>query len=178
MSIKQLSKKELRESKLSRTAFGDLPRNPFYIILDNLKDMKNVGAILRLADATLAEKVFICENYSVIPPNRKITVSSGGSEKWVNWEYQPRTLDVISNLKQQNIQIVALEIANTSVHYLKADYSTPLALIVGREDDGISSEVLEVADMIVHLPILGMCNSLNVATTAGVMLYHLLDKIK
>lgn len=176
MNSRQLTKSEIRKSKLSGDLFRDQRRNPIYLILDNLKDMKNVGAILRLADAVLVEKVFICGNPSVLPPNRKITASSGGTENWVDWEYQERTLDVIAAMKQKKIQVTALEICNSSIPYYKASYSFPIALVFGREDDGISPEVLENSDIIIHLPILGIGNSLNVATTAGVILYYLLER--
>ena len=67
----QLDKTELRESKILRKEFKNVKRNPIYIILDSLKVAHNIGTILRLADATLVEKVFICGK-TIVPPNKKI----------------------------------------------------------------------------------------------------------
>ena len=149
----QLDKTELRESKILRKEFKNVKRNPIYIILDSLKVAHNIGTILRLADATLVEKVFICGK-TIVPPNKKIKDSARGAEKWVPWEYRENVLEVIVELKEKNISIISLEY------------------------DGVNKKVLEMSDEIIHLPIFGMANSINVSTTASVILYDTIRKIK
>ena len=89
-----LNKEEIRVTKISRNDFENTKRLPIYIILDSLKCAHNIGTILRLSDALLISKVFICGN-TIAPPNRKIKASSRGAEKWVPWEYRENVVDVI-----------------------------------------------------------------------------------
>ncbi|MBP6739912.1 MAG: hypothetical protein KA146_07965 [Leptospiraceae bacterium] len=173
----QLDKTELRESKILRKEFKNVKRNPIYIILDSLKVAHNIGTILRLADATLVEKVFICGK-TIVPPNKKIKDSARGAEKWVPWEYRENVLEVITELKEKNISIISLEIANNSIEYTEAKYQLPACFVFGREYDGVNKKVLEMSDEIIHLPIFGMANSINVSTTASVILYDTIRKIK
>lgn len=173
---KPLTKSELRAAKLSRQDFLALPRNPIYIVLDSLKCAHNVGTILRLADAALVQKVFICGN-TIVPPNRKVKAGSRGAEKWVLWEYRQDVVGVIKELKKDGVFILSAEISPSSVHFSNVDYQFPACLVFGREYDGVSKEVMALSDQIVHLPIYGMTNSLNVSTTASVLIYELLGRI-
>jgi len=171
-----LNKNELRSSKISRHEFSRISRNPVYIVLDSLKCAHNIGTILRLSDALLVKKVFLCGD-TIVPPNRKIKASSRGSEKWVKWEYQENIVDLIQSLRQKGIFIVAAEISNSSIEYQEAKYQLPVCIVLGREYDGVSEKVLNISDCIVHLPIYGMVNSINVSATASVLLYDIIRRL-
>lgn len=170
---KQLSKDSLRLTKKSRNEFLNIKRNEIYIVLDSLKCAHNIGTILRLSDATLMKKVFICGN-TIVPPNRKIKTASRGAEKWIDWEYRKNSIDVIRELKAKGVTIISAEIASSSIPFNKIVYPSPVCLVFGREYDGVSEEILDVSDFIVHLPIYGMSNSLNVSLTASVIIYEVL----
>ncbi|CAN2041366.1 RNA methyltransferase [Candidatus Magnetomoraceae bacterium gMMP-15] len=170
---RQLNKNELRANKLSREDFLKSPRNPIYIVLDSLKCAHNIGTIIRLSDALLVSRVYICGN-TIIPPNRKIKASSRGSEKWVDWKYRKDIVELIKELKDKGIFIVSSEISNSSINYYEAEYKAPVCIVLGREYDGICEKVLNLSDCIVHLPIYGMSNSINVSTTASVLMYEIL----
>ncbi len=172
----QLTKEELRDSKTKRNDFLSLERNDIYVLLDSLKVAHNVGTILRLSDALLVKKVYICGN-TIVPPNRKIKMSSRGAEKWVPWEYNENALEVAKELKSQGVQIVAVEVTSESIDYREYYPEGPVCLILGREYDGVSQELLDIADCSVHLPLLGMCNSINVSTAASVVLYDTYNKL-
>jgi tRNA G18 (ribose-2'-O)-methylase SpoU len=173
MNLLPSTKDELRTNKLSKQDFFNLPRNPIYIVLDSLKCAHNIGTILRLADAVLASKVYICGN-TLVPPSRKIKNGSQGAERWVPWEYIERADQVVQLLKSQGVQIVSLEITPTSIPYSEAQYASPTCLVLGREYDGVSPEVLALSDLTVHLPMQGMSNSINVACAGSVLLYKML----
>lgn len=166
------SKGELRQKKSDRNEFVQLPRSPIYIVLDNLKSAYNVGSMFRLADALLVSRMYLCGT-TLPPPNWKIKTTSRGTERWVPWEHRTSTVETIKELKESGIYILCAELCSGSVDYKKIKPSFPVCLILGREYDGISPEVLDLADCIVSLPIFGMTNSLNVATTASVLLYDL-----
>ena len=173
----QLDKEELRNKKPSREEFNNIERSPIYLVLDSLKVAHNIGTILRLADALLIKKVYICGD-TIVPPNYKIKRSSKGAERWVEWEYVKNSIDIIKKLKEQGVEITSVELANNSVNYTEYKPKKPVCLVLGREYDGVSKEVLEISDNIIHLPILGMCNSINVSNAASVALYYVYEQLK
>ncbi|MBU0766568.1 RNA methyltransferase [Patescibacteria group bacterium] len=166
------SKGELRQKKSNKNEFVQLTRSPIYIVLDNLKSAYNVGSMFRLSDALLVSKMYLCGK-TILPPNYKIKTTSRGTERWVPWEHRKSTIETVQELKEAGVYILCAEICSNSIDYKKIKPSFPVCLILGREYDGISPEVLDLADCIVSLPIFGMTNSLNVATTASVLLYEL-----
>src|SRR5450759_1147383 len=99
---RQLTKAEIRSGKVTREEFCKLKRNTIYLVLDSLKSAHNVGTIIRLADAVMVEKVFICGD-GALPPSKKVRKGSLGSENWVDWEHREDALDAISELKGKGI---------------------------------------------------------------------------
>ncbi len=157
-------------------------RRPMYFILENIYDTYNIGGLFRLADALAIEKMYICGE-SEIPPNSKIKKASIGTYKVVPWEYRKSASDAIadlnvkyqmSNIKSNlnnKIKIIAVEQAGNSIQYTQADYSTPVALILGNETYGVTEETLKLADQIVEIPMWGINKSLNVIISAAIVSY-------
>ncbi len=179
MDIKKLGAEDLRvvtptEEQLRQVRAS---RQELYIILDNVLDTYNIGSIFRLADAVGAKKILLCEG-SETPPNSRIQKSSIGTWQWVDWEYYDSTAKAIENLKlkTKNLKVIAVELDDNAIDYTKADYSLPIALVVGHESDGISREILDMCDTIVQLPQLGINKSLNVMVSLGIVLYEVLEK--
>ena len=150
---------------------------PIYIVLDNVLDTYNVGSIFRLADAVAAEKVFLCGE-TLTPPNPRIKKASISTWRWVGWEYAKNAKDALKNLKSQipNLKIIAVEQDARSLRFNQVKYELPLVLVVGNETYGVSKEVLDMADMIVELPMLGINRSLNVMVSLGIVLYKMVEK--
>jgi len=171
-----LTKHEIRRGKVSREEFPQLHRNPIYLVLDSLMCAHNVGTIIRLSDALLVEKVFICGD-SVLPPSKKVRKGSLGAERWVAWEHHEDTYATVSELKSRGIWIITAEIATTSTDYRNTDYQFPACLVLGREDRGVAQDIVAISDAVTHLPMYGMVNSLNVSTVAAVLLYDLVGKL-
>lgn len=179
MDITKLGAEELRvltptEEQLEKVRKS---RKDIFIILDNVLDTYNIGSIFRLADAVGAKKIYLCRG-SETPPNTRIQKASVGTWQWVEWEYYDETLDAIRALKRTipNVAIIGVELNQRAIDYTKADYSFPIALVVGHESDGVSEEVLDKCDTIVQLPQLGINKSLNVMVSLGIVLYEVLDK--
>jgi tRNA G18 (ribose-2'-O)-methylase SpoU len=175
----KLGAKQLRTTKGDPKIIKKLKKNPIYIIVDNVLDTYNVGAIFRLADAVAAEKVILCGETET-PPHTRIKKASINTTEWVKWEYAETTLMAISNLKSQipNLQAVAVEQDKKSIPFDKAEYSFPVALIVGHESNGVSKEVLKVCDLIVELPMFGVNKSLNVMVSLGIVLYEVVKRFE
>ena len=171
----KLKARELRTRKGDPELIKDLKRNPIYIILDNVLDTYNVGAIFRLADAVAAEKVILC-GQTETPPHTRIKKASINTTEWVNWEYHQNISEGIEELQKNvpGIQIIAIEQSSKSVPYDKVQYSFPVALVVGHETDGVSKEVLKVVDQIVEIPMWGVNKSLNVMVSLGIVLYEVM----
>lgn len=174
----KLAAKALRNSSPTAEEFSKIKKNPIYIILDNVLDTYNIGAIFRLADAVAVEKVIICGD-SETPPNTRIKKASINTTEWVKWEYAPTAVEAIANLKSQipNIQIVAVELDGRSVPYDEFEYKTPIALVVGHETTGVSKEVLDKCDATVELPMFGVNISLNVMVSLGIALYEVVKHL-
>ena len=164
-------------------------KNEIYIILDNVLDTYNIGSIFRLADAVAAKKIYLCGN-SEIPPNHRIKKASINTTEVVDWEYCESALQAIRKLTSEvkkmqlhlggvkPLQIVAVEQVKNSVPYDQFEYKLPVALVVGHESDGVSKEVLKMADAIVELPMFGINKSLNVMVSLGIVLYEVIQKVE
>ena len=159
--------------------FKKIKKNPIYIVLDNVLDTYNIGAIFRLADAVAAEKVILCGE-SEIPPHTRIKKASINTTEWITWEYEPTAKSAIKNLKFKikNLSVVAIEQSLKSIPYDRFEYTFPLALVVGHETNGVSPEVLKIADAVVELPMFGVNKSLNVMVSLGIVLFQVIKKIQ
>ncbi len=173
---------KLNSDELRRTKPGDLnskevKKNELYIILDNVLDTYNVGAVFRLADAVAAKKILLC-GYTETPPNTRIKKASINTVDLTKWQHYEKTTDAINAIRTEipNVKIIAVELDKKSVDYTKADYSYPVALIIGNETHGVSQEVLDLCDQIVELPMLGVNVSINTMVSLAIVLYKTLEK--
>ncbi len=146
---------------------------PLYVVLDNIRSLHNVGAIFRTADGILAGKLFLC-GITGHPPRKEIEKAALGAIDVVPWEYSPSTKETLLKLKETGVKICALELTGDSIDFKKAEYSFPMALVIGNEVFGISDNVMHLVDMAISIPMLGRANSLNVSTAFGVAGYEIL----
>ncbi len=143
----------------------------FYIICDNIRSLENIGSIFRTADALGVDKIFlggICGK----PPHQKISKTALGAENNIPWEHHWQIWRIVDKLKKEKINIVALEQTKNSILYTRFRPKFPLALIIGNEIKGISSGLIKKADKIIHLPMQGEKESLNVSVAFGVIGYY------
>lgn len=148
--------------------YQKLPKQPLYIILDNLRSAFNVGAIFRLCDTLRVAGLYLC-GYTAYPPHLKLEKTSLGTINYVPWRRFETTSDAIHHLQAQGIPVWAAETTSVSSSYLELDYPESLGIVFGNEAYGISKEVLEICDTIVEIPLYGFKNSLNVATSCAVL---------
>ncbi len=172
------SSKTGEKSSKFKVKSAKLRRNEIYIVLDNVLDTYNIGSIFRLADAVAAKKIYICGE-SEIPPNHRIKKASINTIEVVEWQYAESAKEVIDDLrlKINDLQIVAIKQVANSIPYDKFEYKLPACLVMGHESDGVSKEVLKVADAIVELPMFGVNKSLNVMVSLGIVLYKVVELI-
>ena len=152
-------------------------KNNLYIICDNIRSLYNLGSIFRTADALGVKKIYLC-GISGTPQQTGLVKVSLGAEKSVKWEYKKSAVSVVSQLKNKGVKIVVLELAQNSVAIKKFKPRFPLALILGNEVDGVAKNLLKRADDIIHIPMKGQKESLNVAVAFGIAGYTLVKSYK
>lgn len=152
------------------------PIKDFYIICDNIRSLYNVGSIFRTADAMGVKKIYLC-GITGTPLQSGLQKVSLGAENFVAWEHKKSAARLINSLQKRGVKIVALElVAGKSINIKKLKPAFPLALIVGNEVEGVSKDVLKKADEIVHIPMSGQKESLNVAVAFGIAGYVISSK--
>ena len=145
-----------------------------YLVLDNIRSMENVGSIFRTADAAGVKKIFLC-GITPKPPRKEIDKAALGAVDFVEWEYCEDVKSEILELKTKGTNIIALEQNARSIP-LSTFHPLPstLALVVGNEVNGISKEILDLADQIIEIPMHGKKNSLNVSVATGIALFEII----
>ena len=150
------------------------------LILHNIRSVQNVGAIFRTCDAIGIDNI-ILSGYTPTPLDRFGRVRSDvaktalGAEKNVKWEYHKTITPVLNKLKKEGFEIVAVEQSGRSIDYKKYKPKGNIAIILGEEVNGITKKLLELADIILEIPMNGKKESLNVSVATGVLLYRLFD---
>lgn len=147
---------------------------PIALLLNDIEDPLNVGSIFRLSDALGVEKVYLTGN-TPTTPNRKISRTSRAADKYINFEYIESADEALALLRSQGYGIVALELTNHSVdlggiNYSQFDY---VCLILGGENHGIKASLLNDADYVAHIPMLGANSSINVSMAAAIAVYEI-----
>jgi len=176
----KLGAKELRVNKPTEQELAGIPRKPIWIVLDNVMDTYNIGSIFRLADAVAAQGLILCGRTET-PPSSRIHKAAVGTEEWVPWQYFADAKTAISSLKSQipNLKAVAVEQDKRAASIFNVQWSMfnkgPVAVIVGHETEGVSKEALDMADVIVEIPMWGVNKSLNVVVSTGIVLYGILE---
>lgn len=155
------------------------------LIAHNLRSSHNVGSLLRTAEGLGVGKIWL-SGYSPYPQrendqrlphlaakiNRQITKTSLGAEKTTDWNYESDVTKIIGQLKVHSYVITALEQAVNSIKLPDYQPTDKIAIIVGREVEGLEPEVLALCDVVIEIPMLGQKESYNVAQAAAMALYH------
>ena len=155
-------------------------KKEIYLILDNIRSRENVGSIFRTADAAGVSKIYLCgitptpETSDKGQETSKISKTALGAENYVPYEYRRNTWRIVTRLKKEGINIVGLELAKDSINIFDFKSKFPLALILGNEVKGLSSNILKYCEKKISIPMYGKKESLNVSVAAGVALYQLI----
>ena len=149
-------------------------KQPLILILDEIEDPQNFGAILRSADAFSVDGVII-KSKNQVPLNWTVAKVSTGAIEYVKVAQVSNLNNVIRTLKDNGFWIYAAD-GSGSDSYEKMDYSGAVALIVGSEGRGISQLVMKNSDFIIKIPMSGHVNSLNVSVSTGILLSRIRNK--
>lgn len=145
---------------------------PFLFVLDEVEDPRNLGAIIRTADAVGADGVIIPERRAA-GLTGVVSKASAGAVVHVPVARVVNISATLDRLKKENIWTVGIETGATT-SYLDYDFADPVAIVVGAEGKGVHQKVLEHCDQVVSLPMRGHVSSLNVSVAVGVVAYEVL----
>ena len=169
---RQLTTGELRSGKSVLSDFLTRPRYPITVVLDGVRQNYNVGAIFRLCDAFLVDRLAICGTKLELH-KRKLVQAAQGTQRWVPCSEWQTAADVVTDRKARGDWVVVAEQTTDSVRPEALVPLFPAVLVLGIERGGVSPAVVNLADAAVAIPMLGMANSLNVASAAAILLYWL-----
>jgi len=173
--------RKLENSELERKSIEDFKKSdktPLILVLDDIRSLHNIGSVFRTADAFLVEKIILC-GITATPPNKEIHKTALGATETVSWEHHENVIEVIENLKKENVVTLAIEQVESAVFLqdFTVEKNQKYALVFGNEVFGVSQEAVAVCDGCIEIPQLGTKHSLNISVTAGIVVWDLFKKI-
>jgi tRNA G18 (ribose-2'-O)-methylase SpoU len=174
--MRKLSNDELLRK--SPEEFKEAKKTPLVLILDNVRSLNNVGAVFRTADSFLLEAVYLC-GITGTPPHKDIQKTALGATDTVEWKYYKQTIDAVSELKQKNYRVYAIEQAENSIMLNKftALYNQKIAFVLGNEINGVEQVVIDCCDGVLEIPQSGFKHSLNIAVAAGIVSWEMYKQL-
>ena len=159
--------------RLTAEEFREAEKVPLVVVLDDVRSMHNVGSVLRTADAFRLEAVWMC-GITGTPPHAEIHKTALGAEDSVEWRYFATALEAIEKLKEEGVEVLAVEQAegSTMLQDFRRDPSRRYAIVMGNEVKGVHQEVIDQYDDCLEIPQQGTKHSMNVSVAAGIVIYH------
>jgi len=144
---------------------------PLILVLDGLQDPGNVGTIIRTADAAGCTGIVLMKNTVDVFSGKTVRAAMG------SLFHLPVVIDVsVDELKgflgEQNIVLQATALDSEAKKHFDVDFTKPTAIAFGNEGDGISKELLAVAEQKIYIPMIGKTESLNVSTATAIVIYE------
>lgn len=143
-----------------------------YVLAHNIRSLHNVGSIFRTCDGAGVTKLYLT-GYTGVPPRKEITKTALGADKSVAWEFHKDPVSVLKMLKKDGVQIISLEKTKKSTNISKFKPNYPVCMIIGNEIDGVEADLLKLSDAVLHIPMHGQKESLNVSVAFGIGIYFL-----
>ena len=151
-------------------AAKDKGEPPFIMLLDNIEDPHNLGAIIRTANLAGCHGVIIPKNRAV-GLTATVARTSAGALNYTPVAKVTNIVSTIEDLKKEGVWFVCADMGGTSMYQL--DLKGPIGLVVGNEGDGVSRLVREKCDFVASIPMKGDIDSLNASVAAGVLAYEI-----
>lgn len=170
LKITEMGRMNVEEFRASK-------KMPLIVVLDDVRSMYNVGSVFRTADAFRVEAIYLC-GITAQPPHPEIHKTALGAEDTVEWKHFPTALDAVACLKEKGYIIYSIEQCAESTMLNELDLSAinaqpaGYAIILGNEVKGVHQEVVDASDDCIEIPQFGTKHSLNVSTTAGMVIWE------
>ena len=184
-----MKNRKLRITEMGRMnveEFKASEKMPLIVVLDDVRSMYNVGSVFRTSDAFRVEAIYLC-GITAQPPHPEIHKTALGAEDTVAWQHFPTALEAVQTLKANGYTVFSIEqcegstmlsslnsqigVAKPQTSNLKPQTSK-FAIILGNEVKGVHQEVVDASDGCIEIPQFGTKHSLNVSTTAGIVIWE------
>jgi tRNA (guanosine-2'-O-)-methyltransferase len=142
------------------------------VVLENVHDPHNIGAVLRSCDAVGVLEVHTVYSVEERPTRAYARSSSGSASKWIEIHHHDSITACFQVLRARNFKIFAAALSETAIDLYDLELTEPMALVFGNEQRGISAEAIAQADQYVSLPMMGMVESLNISVACAVSLFE------
>ncbi len=174
--------KKLKIEELNRVTpeeYKMLDKLPLVVVLDHIRSLNNVGSVFRTSDAFRVSKILLC-GITAVPPDAEIHKTALGAENSVEWQYFKETKEAVLALQSQNYTVLAIEQVKGSIMLDKLilDKEKKYAVVLGNEVKGVQQEVVDICNGCVELPQYGTKHSLNVAVTAGIVIWDFFKQLQ
>ena len=174
--------RKLENSELNRMSvddFKEASKTPLIIVLDDIRSLNNIGSVFRTSDAFLVEKIFLC-GITATPPNKEIHKTALGATETVAWEHCENVLEVIEKLKSEGIKVFAIEQVESGIFLqdFEIEKNQKYALVFGNEVFGVAQKAVKICDGTIEIPQLGTKHSLNIAVSAGIVIWDFFKKMR
>ena len=187
--------------RLSLDEFKEAEKLPLIVVLDDVRSLYNVGSVFRCGDAFRIEAVYLC-GITACPPNAEIHKTALGGEDSVTWKYFENTEDAVQQLQNDGYFVYSIEQVEGSTKLQNLNESINIssdnnrqndgltteqsresispttyghphyAVILGNEVKGVKQTVVDMSDGCLEIPQFGTKHSLNVSTTAGIVMWE------
>lgn len=177
MEMRKLGNEELH--RLSVAQYKETPKIPVIVVLDNIRSLNNIGSVFRTADAFCIQKIYLC-GITATPPHKEIHKTALGATESVEWEYVQDITTLVENLRQRQVEVIAIEQVEdaVSLEYFSPKKGVTYALIFGNEVEGVQQSVVSLCQRAIEIPQYGTKHSLNIAVSAGILLWDFSYKIR
>lgn len=168
-------------NRLSPAEFKQAEKLPLVVVLDDVRSLYNVGSVFRSGDAFRIEGLYLC-GITATPPNAEIHKTALGGEDSVAWRYFQHTEEAVLTLKADGYFVYSVEQVEGSMMLQDLTIDPKLgakgyAVILGNEVKGVKQEVVDMSDGCLEIPQFGTKHSLNVSTTAGIVMWEFARKM-
>ncbi len=142
------------------------------VVMEEVKNSHNISAVLRTADASGIQKVYIID--PLFESLRVNDAISTGAEKWITIEtyYSPKLC--FKALRERGFRIVATSLREDAISIYNYDFKRKVAIVFGNEKNGIRKSTLRMADDLIKIPMRGMVQSLNISVSVGIIAFEAL----
>lgn len=172
---------KLKNEELGRKSieeFKGAKKIPLIVILDNVRSLHNVGSVFRSCDAFAIETLYLC-GFTGTPPNKEINKTALGATESINWKHENDIISLIATLKKNRYTVCAVEQTQKAMplHTFSIDTEKKYVLIFGNEVEGVQQNVIDSCDIVLEIAQGGTKHSLNIAVSAGVVLWEFYKQI-
>ena len=174
--MQKLKNKELNRKTV--TEYKESQKNPFIIVLDNVRSLNNIGSFFRTGDAFLTEQIYLC-GITATPPDNGIRKTALDAEKSVDWKYFEHTEDAVKELLSKKYEVIAVEQTHNStmLQDFTPEFGKKYAFVFGNEVKGVRQSVIDICNTCIEIPQEGIKHSVNVSVSGGIVLWDFYQKL-